>query len=262
MQAEPPSRRVVAGAQRDRWPGLDSAGRLPPVNHGSLGICTCGYIANTRCQGCGTLLCEQHAGELPDPPPGISENAQIKFAGAIRLMGGDACASCRAERGRRAISEALAAPRQALPNHWLDRAIALSTDQTRSVEERIFDGQLPPTLTAAEVAAEFLRRMGGKDPRESVAVTDATWLHRAEFAYGWRIDACRRTDYSHQWPGGAIERYAMPVLISVSGELLGPILDDGETQSATWYVVPESDVDLDRLVAGVAELLILSPFEA
>jgi hypothetical protein len=232
------------------------------VNHGSLGICACGYIASVRCQGCGALLCETHAKELPEPPPGISENAQIKFAGAIRLMGGDACASCRAERGRSAISEALAAPRRPLPNHWLDRAVALANDQTRSEQERSFDGQLPPSLTANEIAAEFLRRMGGKEARESVAVTDATWLHKAEMAYGWKIDACRRTDYSHQWPGGATERYAMPVMIAVSGELLGPILEDDNTQSATWYVVPESDVDLDRLVAGIAELLILSPFSA
>lgn len=54
----------------------------------------------------------------------------------------------------------------------------------------------------------------------------------------------------------------LPLLISVSGELLGPILQDDESQSATWYIVSESDVDLPRLVASVAGLLILSPFEA
>ena len=51
-------------------------------------------------------------------------------------------------------------------------------------------------------------------------------------------------------------------MISVAGELLGPILEDGDDQSAQWYIVDESDVDLDRLVAGIAGLLILSPFEA
>ena len=105
----------------------------------------------------------------------------IKFAGAVRLMGGHACVSCRAERGRRAISEAISAPRAPLPDHWLDRAIALQSDQTRSEEERNFDGQLPPELTADEVAREFLRRMD-KEPRESVAVTEATWLHKPDFA--------------------------------------------------------------------------------
>jgi hypothetical protein len=226
---------------------------------GSLGICTCGYIAVARCEGCGTLLCDTHATELPEPPDGISENAQIKFAGAVRLMGGHACVSCRAERGGRAISEAISAPRAELPDHWLDRAIVLSSDQTRSEEERIFDGRLPPGLSAGEVAAEFLRRMD-KDPRESVAVTESTWLHKPEFAYGWRVE-CRRTEYTHHWPGGATERYPLPLLISVSGELLGPVLGKGDSQSATWYIVPESDVDLPRLVAGVAGLLILSPFE-
>ncbi|MDX6719837.1 MAG: hypothetical protein QOJ63_2091 [Solirubrobacteraceae bacterium] len=227
---------------------------------GSLGICHCGYIAVARCEGCGALLCETHATELPEPPPGISENALIQFAGAIRLMGGQACVSCRAGQGRRAISQAISAPRQPLPDHWLDRAIVLSSDQTRSDEEREFDGQLPPTLTAAEVAAEFLRRID-KDPRESVAVTESTMLHKPDFAYGWKVE-CRRTQYTHHWPGGDTDRYPLPLLISVSGELLGPVVEPDETLSATWYIVPESDVDMARLVAGVAGLLILSPFEA
>jgi len=230
------------------------------MTSGSLGICHCGYIATARCQGCGTLLCENHSSELPQAPDGISENAQIKFAGAIRLMGGSACVSCRAERGNRAISEAISAPRQALPDHWLDRAIALSSDQTRSAEERSFDGKLPPELTASEVAREFLRRMS-REPIESVAVTESTILHRPDYAWGWKVE-CRKTDYDHRWPGGATERYPLPLMISVAGELLGPeLLDDG-TQSATWYLVPESDVDLNKMVAGVAELLILSPFHA
>ncbi len=227
---------------------------------GSLGICDCGHIAVARCEGCGVLLCDAHATHLPEPPPGVSENAVIQFAGAVRLMGGHACISCRADRGRRAICDAIGAPRQALPNHWLDRAIALSSDATRSAEERIFDGKLPATLTASEVAAEFLRRMDGKTPHESVAVTESTWLHKPGFAHGWRVE-CRRTEYTHRWPGGATERYPLPLLISVSGELLGPVLDDDETRSATWYIVPEDDVDLPRLVAAAAGLLILSPFE-
>jgi hypothetical protein len=230
---------------------------------GSLGICNCGYIAVARCEGCGTLLCDTHATELPEPPDKLSENAQIKFAGAVRLMGGHACVSCRADRGRQAIADAISAPRATLPAHWLDRAIALAGDQTRSQEERIFDGQLPATLTPAGVAAEFISRMSreGKEPRESVAVTESTWLHKPEFAYGWKVE-CRKTEYTHHWPGGATERFPLPLLISVSGELLGPVLEDGDTPSATWYIVPDSDVDLQRLVAGVAGLLILSPFEA
>ncbi|MDX6677990.1 MAG: hypothetical protein QOE31_2042 [Solirubrobacteraceae bacterium] len=227
---------------------------------GSLGICNCGYIAVARCQGCGALLCDTHATELPEAPAGLSENAMIKFAGAVRLMGGHACVSCRAERGNRAISEAISAPRAPLPDHWLDRAIALQGDQTRSEEERSFDGRLPSALTAKDVAAEFLRRMD-KEPRESVAVTESTWLHKPDFAYGWRVE-CRRTQYLHRWPGGATESYPLPLLISVAGELLGPLLEEDETQTATWYIVPESDVDLQRLVEGVAGLLILSPFEA
>jgi hypothetical protein len=232
------------------------------MNHGSLGVCSCGYIAIARCGGCGLLLCETHAAQLPEPPPGLSENALIQFAGAIRLMGGEACVNCRAERGRRAISQAITAPRQALPNHWLDRAVALSTDQTRSEEERIFDGQLPVTLTANEVAAEFLRRMDGKEPRESVAVTESTWMHKPDFAWGWKVEQCRKTEYTHHWPEGPTERYPLPLMISVAGEILGPILEDGDGQSAQWYLVPEADVDLERFVAGIAGLLILSPFEA
>lgn len=232
------------------------------MNHGSLGVCSCGYIAIARCQGCGVLLCETHAKEIPQVPDGLSENAQIKFAGAVRLMGGDACVNCRGERGRRAISQAISEPRAPLPTHWLDRAIALSTDQTRSEQERQFDGQLPVTLTAAEVASEFLRRMGGKEPRESVAVTESTWLHKPDYAWGWKVEQCRRTEYTHHWPGGASERYPLPLMISVAGELLGPVLENGDDQSAQWFIVDESDVDLDRLVAGIAGLLILTPYEA
>ena len=227
---------------------------------GSLGICNCGYIAVARCEGCGALLCDTHATELPEPPDGLSENAMIKFAGAVRLMGGHACVSCRTERGQRAIAEAIGAPRAPLPDHWLDKAIALRNDQTRSEEERNFDGRLPASLTADEVAREFLQRIG-KEPRESVAVTESTWLHRPEYAWGWRIE-CRRTQYLHHWPGGASEHYPLPLLISVAGELLGPLLEEDETPSACWHIIPESDIDLPRLVAGVAELLILSPYEA
>jgi hypothetical protein len=195
-------------------------------------------------------------------PEGLSENAQIKFAGAVRLMGGDACVNCRAEQGRRAISQAISEPRTPLPEHWLDRAIALATDQTRSAQERSFDGQLPGGLTPNEVAAEFLRRMGDKEPRESVAVTESTWLHKPDFAWGWKVEQARRTEYTHHWPGGASERYPLPLMISIAGEILGPIVENGDGQSATWYLVEDSDVDLDRLVAGIAGLLILSPFEA
>jgi len=232
------------------------------MHHGSLGVCSCGYIAIARCQGCGALLCETHAKEIPESPDGLSENAQIKFAGAVRLMGGDACVSCRADCGWRAISEAISEPRAPLPSHWLDRAIALSSDRTRSEQERVFDGQLPVTLTAAEVAREFLRRMQGREPRESVAVTESTWLHRPDYAWGWKVEQCRRTEYTHHWPGGASERYPLPLMISVAGELLGPVLEDGDDQSAQWFIVDESDVDLDRFVAGIAGLLILTPYEA
>ena len=76
-------------------------------------------------------------------------------------------------------------------------------------------------LTATEVASEFLRRMGGKEPRESVAVTESTMLQPPEYAWGWKVE-CRRTDYTHHWPGGATERYPLPLMISVAGELLGP----------------------------------------
>lgn len=242
----------------DRRPAR--ANTLQTVNHGSLGMCNCGYMAVARCEGCGVLLCETHAKQLPEPPPGVSDNARIKFAGAVRLMGGAACESCRAERGRRAISDAISAPRQSLPDHWLDRAIALNSDQTRSEEERIFDGRLPPTLTTKDITDEFLRRIG-KDPKEYVAITKETLLHAPDYAYGWKVE-CRRTEYTHRWPDGATERYSLPLLISQNGELLGPVLEDGDTQSAVWYVVPDSDVDMPRLVAGVAGLLILSPFEA
>lgn len=231
------------------------------MNHGSLGVCSCGYIATARCQGCNVLLCEAHATEIPQVPDGLSENAQIKFAGAVRLMGGAACVNCRAERGRHAISAAISEPRAPLPAHWLDRAIVLQSDQTRSEQERVFDGQLPPGLTANEVAAEFLRRMSGKEPKESVAVTPSTWLSRPEYAWGWKVEQCRRTDYTHYWPGGAAERYPLPLFISVAGELLGPILED-DAQSAQWFIVPEADVDIDRMVASIASLLILAPFEA
>ena len=225
---------------------------------GSLGICSCGYIAVARCTGCGVLLCEEHASKMPEPPEGVSENAKIKFAGAVRLVGGQACENCRAERGRHAINQALSAPRAILPNHWLDKAIALASDQTRSQQERQFDGQLPVTLTANEIAAEFLRRIG-RDPAEYVAVTESTMLHKAEVAYGWKVE-CRKTDYTHTWPGGGTERYPLPLLISVAGELLGPITEDDGTQSAVWYIVPETDIDLQRMVDGVAGLLILAPF--
>ena len=160
--------------------GIDSRA----MNHGSLGVCSCGYIAIARCQGCGALLCETHATEIPQVPDGLSENAQIKFAGAVRLMGGDACVNCRAERGRRAISEAISAPRAPLPDPLAgprDRAVDRPDAQRAGAR---FDGQLPVTLTASEVAAEFLRRMAARSRARASPSPRRRWLQQAGVRVG------------------------------------------------------------------------------
>jgi hypothetical protein len=202
------------------------------------------------------MLCDVHATEIPPAPTGVSNNAVGQFTLAVRSTDGVCCEACRSEIGRNALQQALAAPRAPLPAHWLDRAIALSSDHTRSEAEKIDDAALPASLTAAEVAREFLRRIE-KQPRESVPIGPSSWLRPPEHVSGWTVN-CRRTEYTSA--GAGAKRYKLPCLISVEGELLGPMLEEGDRQGAMWWVVPESDIELSRLVSGVAQILVLSAF--
>jgi hypothetical protein len=223
--------------------------------NGSFGVCECGRMAIASCGRCGKPICDMHANTLPETPTGISADAAGQFGVAVRTPSGPTCESCRAEIGAYALHHAVGLPRQELPNHWLDRAIALSSDNSRSELEKIEDAALPSSLTANEVAREFLRRME-QPPVERVPISESTVLRKPEYVEGWSVD-CRRTQYVALGSGG---RYQLPCLISVHGELLGPVLEDGDKASQTWWIVDEADIDLSRLVAGVANILMLSAF--
>lgn len=222
--------------------------------NGSVGMCHCGQVAIDACHRCGRMLCDTHARMLPDAPEGISPDALSRFEIAIRA-GGPFCEPCRADIGSQALAQAINTPRAPLPEHWLDRAIALNSDGTRSDLEKREDAGLPSTLTPTDVAAEFLRRIG-QPPHERVPISPASIMRAPDFAEGWSVD-CRRTEYK---AGDGRARYRLPCLISTQGELLGPSLDDGERQGQTWWIVPEADIELPRLVTAVAQLLLLSAF--
>ncbi|MEA2154346.1 MAG: hypothetical protein QOE11_486 [Solirubrobacteraceae bacterium] len=224
-------------------------------SNGSVGLCACGQMSVANCIRCGKAVCEVHANEMPATPDGISSAAAGHFSAAVRMTGGPTCESCRAEIGQYALHEAVAAPRAPLPAHWLDRAIALSSDSSRSALEKIEDAELPSTLTPGQVAEEFLRRME-QQPRERVPITQSTVLRKPEYVEGWTVD-CRRTEYLSAGDAG---RFRLPCLISVHGELLGPVLEDDQHASATWWIVDENDIELPRLVASVANILMLSAF--
>lgn len=223
--------------------------------NGSVGFCACGARAVQTCSRCSKPICEVHASELPPTPGGISSDAAGNYTVAIRAAPQGTCASCRGEIGQHALHATVAAPRTPLPAHWLDRAIALSSDNSRSDLEKGEDAALPATLTSADVAAEFLRRMEQR-PVERVPISDSTILRKPEYVEGWSVD-CRRTEYNALGSG---TRYRLPCLISVHGELLGPLLEEGDQASATWWIVEESDIELRRLVASVANILMLSAF--
>ncbi len=201
------------------------------------------------------MVCDTHSRLLPDAPEGVSPNALSRYEIAIRL-GGPYCEGCRADIGSYALAQATNAPRAQLPEHWLDRAMALNGDQTRSDLEKLEDAALPATLTARDVAQEFLRRIG-QQPQKRVPISRPSIMRAPEYVEGWSVD-CRRTEYvAAGGPGG---RYPLPCLISTEGELLGPALEEGERHGQTWWVVPESDIELSRLVRNVAQLLLLSAF--
>lgn len=221
--------------------------------NGSVGVCHCGQMAVESCHRCGTMLCDGHASVLPSAPEGISPDAQSRFEIAIRA-GGPYCESCRADLGSSALAQAINAPRAPLPEHWLDRAIALHGDQTRSELEKLEDADLPHSLSATDVANEFLRRIRTA-PQERVPITPPSMMRNPEYVEGWSVE-CRRTQYTAA--GGT--RFTLPCLISVGGELLGPALEEGDRHGQTWYIVPESEIELPRLVTGVAQLLLLSAF--
>ena len=223
--------------------------------NGSVGFCACGAMAVHTCGRCSKPVCDVHANELPPTPAGISSDAAGRFTVAIRSAPAGTCVTCRAEIGQYALHETVAAPRAPLPAHWLDRAIALSSDASRSDLEKSEDAELPSSLTATEVAAEFLRRME-QPPRENVPITESTILRKPEYVEGWSVD-CRRTEYAALGSG---KRYRLPALISIHGEVLGPLLQGGDQASSAWWIVDDSDIDLKRLVASVANILMLSAF--
>lgn len=227
-----------------------------------VGFCACGCIAAARCKACGTPLCEEHARTYPEAPAGVSEYATARFASAVRLVGGVECEPCRAEKGRTALQQARSAPREPLPDHWLDRAVALRHDQTRTEEEKLADGQLPPDLTAAEVTQEFLRRID-KEPHERAQVVDGGLLRKPEFVQGWKVH-CLRTEYTQQYPDGSSARHPLPLLVTPEAELLAPPASANEQNlmASTWEPVPEPEIDLGLFVLGLAGILALSRFEA
>jgi hypothetical protein len=212
-------------------------------------------MAIESCRRCGRMLCEAHMRALPPAPEGISADALGRFELAIRT-GGPQCEPCRADAGSHALAQAISAPRAPLPEHWLDRAIALNGDQTRSAAEKLEDADLPASLTPTDVAREFLRRVEHQ-PQEHVPITPPKMMRTPDFVAGWSVD-CRRTEYTAAGGGGA--RYPLPCLISTEGELLGPALEEGDRHGQTWWIVPDADIELSRLVTGVAQLLLLSVF--
>jgi len=226
-----------------------------------VGFCACGCIATASCQACGTPLCEEHTRAYPETPTGVSEYAQIQFASAVRLVGGVECESCRAEKGRVVLQQALNAPLEPLPDHWLDRAIALRDDQTRNEQEKQTDGQLPLNLTAAEIVGEFLRRID-KPPHERAQVREAGLFSRPEFVNGWKVH-CGRTAYTQRYPDGSSASHPLPVLVTPEAELLGPPpdADDQNLMASTWGPVYDSEIDLQMLVSGFAGILLLSRFD-
>ncbi len=224
-------------------------------SNGAVGTCACGRLALASCQRCGRTLCDEHARTLPKAPEGLSANALGRYELAIRLADGPHCEGCRADIGNYALEQINNAPRAELPDHWLDRAIALSGDQTRSDEEKRRDANLPSSLTARDVAAEFLRRIE-RPAQERVPVTVPKLMRNPEYREGWTVE-CRRTEYTVSGPGAG--RYRLPCLVSTDGELLGPALEE-DKPGQTWWVVPESEIELPLLVTGVAQLLVLSAF--
>jgi hypothetical protein len=212
-------------------------------------------MAVDSCRRCNEMLCDRHVRLMPQAPQGLSADALSRFEIAIRA-GGPYCESCRADVGSTALAKAVNAPRAELPDHWLDRAMALNSDPTRSELEKLEDANLPPSLTAKEVAAEFLRRIGRR-PHERVPISPPTLMRAPEFAEGWSVD-CRQTKYRSA--GGPSAHYSLPCLISTDGQLLGPALEQGDRHGETWWIVPESDIELPRMVRGVAQLLLLSAF--
>jgi len=226
-----------------------------------VGFCACGCIATTSCQACGTALCDDHTRSFPETPTGVSEYAQIRFATSVRLVGGVECESCRAEKGRLALQQALSAPLEPLPDHWLDRAIALRSDQTRNEQEKDADGALPPQITAAEIVGEFLSRID-KPPHERAQVREAGLFTKAEFATGWKIH-CGRAAYRQRYADGTSASHPLPVLVTPEAELLGPPdgADDQNLMASTWEPVYDADIDLQMLVAGCASILQLSRFD-
>ena len=78
-------------------------------------------------------------------------------------------------------------------------------------------------------------------------VTPPSILRNPDYREGWSVD-CRRTEYTVTGPGAG--RYRLPCLVSTDGDLLGPALEEGDKPGQTWWIVPESEIELPLLVTG------------
>jgi hypothetical protein len=226
-----------------------------------VGFCACGCIAAASCQSCGIPLCEEHTKTYPETPTGVSEYAAIQFARAVRLVGGLECESCRAEKGRVALAHAVNLPAEPLPDHWLDRAIALRSDQTRNAEEKAADGQLPTNIGVADIVREFLSRID-KEPHERAQVMPGTLFHKPEFVQGWKV-YCLFEEFTQHYPDGSTERHPLPLLVTPEADVLAPPknCDEQNLMASTWEPVYDNEIDLGLLVNGVANILVLSHFD-
>jgi len=64
-------------------------------SNGSVGTCGCGQMAVAGCERCGKAVCEVHAHEVPEAPPGVSPDAAAHFSLAVRLTQGPTCQDCQ-----------------------------------------------------------------------------------------------------------------------------------------------------------------------
>lgn len=228
-----------------------------------MDYCACGTAAEARCTVCGGHLCGLHVrGRLLHDAAFRQErfawpdDARRAFDTAWGDYDTVCCEPCRETRARSALAIAQSMPKPALPGHYLDRAVALVTDGTRTFQERAMLGRPPETLTVDDLVSDFITRA------TSLIPLTTTTLYRGGLRGDkdmrvWEFRNARRTRQDYTWdppvsdvPGGS-GTLVLGLYLTPAGERYGP---EGfkEHGRARVRKVPDEDVSLPGFCAEMA----------
>jgi hypothetical protein len=235
-------------------------------------VCRCGRLMVARCNSCSAPLCDLHIGrempyELRDDKArlGLAAAAQQAFDTAWGDYATVRCESCRRASAEAALTEFQARPKAVLPHHYLDRAVALRTDATHSVEEQLALAVLPDNVALDELVSEFIKRARSRVPLRTERLEVGRFVGRTREIQAWWFKHARKSSYEYSWydptgtSGSGTGTAQLSLYLTPTGERLGPA--KGQSEQHGWirrvHPVPDDDIDVRGLFSEMATKLAL-----